>query len=158
VKIAGVKTSNDNGFFFPEMVVCAFMWVATHDIQVTNNSYFADPWLFNCANDPTQRAIWKAERRAISYAQSKGVVVVSATGNNSDDRAPPTQARTSPDDSTAVTRDITNACRTVPVEVSGVVGVSATGPSTNKSYYSNYGTGVTDVAAPGGDRRRPAPD
>jgi hypothetical protein len=44
------------------------MWVAQHHIQVTNNSYFADPWLFNCRNDPAQRAIWTAERRAIEYA------------------------------------------------------------------------------------------
>jgi hypothetical protein len=44
------------------------MWVAQHPIQVTNNSYFADPWLFNCRNDPAHRAIWTAERRAIEYA------------------------------------------------------------------------------------------
>ena len=48
------------------------MWAGEHGIDVTNNSYFADPWLFNCRNDPEQRAIWKAERRAIRYAQSNG--------------------------------------------------------------------------------------
>jgi len=51
VKIAGIKAGNAAGFFFPEAVVCAFMWAATHHINVTNNSYFADPWLFNCRND-----------------------------------------------------------------------------------------------------------
>jgi subtilisin family serine protease len=61
-----------NGFFFPEMVVCAYVWVATHGIDVTNNSYFADPWLFNCKNDPEQRAIWFAEQRALGFAQSRG--------------------------------------------------------------------------------------
>ena len=71
VSIAGIKSSNDDGFFFPEMVICAYMWVASHGIDVTNNSYFADPWLFNCVNDPEQRAIWKAERRAIRHAQSR---------------------------------------------------------------------------------------
>ena len=53
VKIAGIKAGNADGFFFPEAVVCAFMWAGTHGIDVTNNSYFADPWLFNCKNDPT---------------------------------------------------------------------------------------------------------
>ncbi len=52
VGLAGVKTSNDDGFFFPEMVICAYMWVAAKGIDVTNNSYFADPWLYNCVNDP----------------------------------------------------------------------------------------------------------
>ena len=144
VKIAGVKSSNDDGYFFPEMVVCSYMWVASHpDIKVTNNSYFADPWLFNCANDPVQRAIWKAESRAINYAQSKGVVVVASTGNNRDDLDNKTQDRTSPDfpPGSAVTREINDACRTVPVEVSGVIGVSATGPTGYKARYSNYGIG-----------------
>lgn len=153
VGLAGVKSSNDDGFFFPEMVICAYMWVAAKGIDVTNNSYFADPWLFNCANDAGQRAIWKAERRAIQYAQSKGTVVVASQGNFSDDLSHPTQDIISPDNAEPVTRDITNACSVIPVEVPGVIGVTATGDLSLKSYYSNYGISTADVAAPGGDRR-----
>src|SRR5881409_2716106 len=91
VKIAGIKAGNSAGFFFPEAVVCAFMWAGAHHINVTNNSYFADPWLFNCKNDPGQRAIWNAERRAIRFAQSQGTLVVAAEGNEADDLAHPTQ-------------------------------------------------------------------
>jgi subtilisin family serine protease len=153
VRIAGIKAGNADGFFFPEAVVCAFIWAGTHGFDVTNNSYFADPWLFNCRNDPVQRAIWKAERRAIEFAQQRGVVVVAAEGNQSDDLAHPTQDQTSPDDTTPVTRDITNACAVVPVEVPGVIGVTADGNKSIKSYYSSYGVGTADVVAPGGDRR-----
>ena len=153
VKIAGIRAGNANGFFFPEAVICSFMWVATHNIQVTNNSYFADPWLFNCRNDAEQRAIWKAERRSISYAISKGVVVVAAEGNQSDDLAHPTADATSPDDTNPVLRQIHNDCAVVPVEVAGVVGVTANGNKLFKSYYSSYGVGSADVIAPGGDRR-----
>ena len=153
VRIAGIKAGNDDGYFFPEAVICGFMWAATHGVAVTNNSYFADPWLFNCKNDPTQRAIWEAERRAIRYAQNKGVVVVSAEGNFSDDLSHPTLDNQSPDDTTPVTREVTNACAVVPVEVPGVVGVTATGNKHMKSYYSSYGISTADVAAPGGDRR-----
>ena len=71
VKIAGIKAGNADGYFFPEAVVCAFMWAATHHIDVTNNSYFADPWYFNCPSEAEQRAILTAERRAIRYAQSR---------------------------------------------------------------------------------------
>ena len=150
VKIAGIKAGNADGFFFPEAVVCAFMWAGSHDIQVTNNSYFADPWLFNCKNDPGQRAIWKAEQRAIKYAQKVGVVVA-AEGNQADDLAHPTQDSTSPDDTTPVTRDITNACVVIPTEISGVVGVTADGNKQFKSFYSSYGVGSAAVMAPGGD-------
>src|SRR5262249_6604356 len=100
VKIAGIKAGNADGFFFPEAVICSFMWAATHQFDVTNNSYFADPNLFNCKNDPTQRAIWKAESRAIEFAEQNGVSVVAAMGNESEDLAHPTVDATSPDDST----------------------------------------------------------
>lgn len=151
VRIAGIRAGDANGFFFPEAVVCAFMWAGSHGIQVTNNSYFADPWLFNCRTDPTQRAIWEAERRAIRYAQQQGTTVIAAMGNDADDLAHPTQDAQSPDNTSPVTREVTNACAVVPAEVPGVVGVSATGDKGLKSFYSNYGIGVTDVAAPGGD-------
>ena len=50
----------------------------------------------------------------------------------------------------------------MPVEVPGVIGVSAVGSARQvdgnddpndflKSYYSSYGVGVTEVTAPGGD-------
>jgi lantibiotic leader peptide-processing serine protease len=151
VKIAGIKAGDAQGFFFPEAVVCAFMWAGSHHVAVTNNSYFADPWLFNCRNDPAQRAIWNAERRAIAYAQGQGVVVVAAEGNQADDLAHPTLDKTSPDDTVPVTREITNACAVVPTEVPGVVGVTANGNLGFKSFYSSYGLGSADVIAPGGD-------
>ncbi len=151
VKIAGIKAGNAAGFLFPEAIVCAFVWAATHQIDVTNNSYFVDPWLFNCRNDPEQRAIWNAERRAIRYALSRGVTVVAAEGNFSDDLAHPTQDITSPDTGPGEARTIHNDCAVIPVEIPGVIGVTATGNLGLKSFYSNYGVGVTQVAAPGGD-------
>ena len=39
--------------------MCGYMWAATHGIQITNNSYFIDPWEFNCRNDVRQRPIWR---------------------------------------------------------------------------------------------------
>jgi subtilisin family serine protease len=151
VRIAGIKAGNADGFFFPEAVVCAFMWAGTHHFDVTNNSYFADPFLFNCRNDPTQRAIWKAEARAIEFAEQQGVTVVAAEGNQFEDTAHPTQDVTSPDDTTPVVRPVTNACVIIPVEVPGVIGVTATGVLRQKSFYSSFGVGVTQLAAPGGD-------
>jgi subtilisin family serine protease len=164
VKIAGIKAGNDNGYFFPEAVICAFVWAGDHGVDVTNNSYFADPWLFNCRNDATQRAIWLAEQRAIKYAMLKGVTVVASEGNQSEDISHPTQDVTSPDDTTPVTREITNACLVIPVEIPGVIGVTANGANAQtdsnndptdylKSYYSSFGISQADVVAPGGDRR-----
>src|SRR5438105_1662248 len=114
VKIAGIKAGNAAGFFFPEAVVCAFVWAGSHHMNVTNNSYFADPWLFNCKNDPEQRAIWKAESRAIEFAQKQGVTVVAAMGNFDDDLAHPTQDVVSPDTGPGTTRTVHNDCAVIP--------------------------------------------
>src|SRR5438874_9599933 len=127
VKIAAIKAGNADGFFFPESVVCSFMWAATHHVDVTNNSYFADPFLFNCRNDPVQRAIWKAEQRAILFAEQNGVTVVAAMGNESEDLAHPAVDATSPDNTTPEVRAVTNACVVIPVEVAGVIGVTGDG-------------------------------
>jgi lantibiotic leader peptide-processing serine protease len=161
VKIAGIKAGDAAGFFFPQAVVCAFYWAATHHVNVTNNSYFADPFLFNCKNDPVQRAIWKAEQRAILFAEQNGVTVVAADGNQSEDMAHPTRDQTSPDNTAPIDRSVTNACAVIPVEVPGVIGVSAVGnqhqdpsdPGSGylKSFYSSFGVGVTQLTAPGGD-------
>ena len=154
VKIAGIKAGNDDGFFFPEAVICSFMWAGSHHLDVTNNSYFADPWLFNCRNDAEQRAIWKAEQRAIRYAMSQGVVVVAAQGNENIDLSKRNIDAISPDtDPNPTPREVTNACVVIPVEIPGVIGVTADGYNLQKAYYSTYGVGVAQVTAPGGDRR-----
>jgi subtilisin family serine protease len=157
VKIAGIKAGNADGFFFPQAVICSFMWAGTHHIDVTNNSYFADPYLYNCRNDAVQRAIWKAEQRAIRFAMNQGTTVVSAAGNESDDLSHPAVDNTSPDNTTPVSREVTNACVVIPVEIPGVIGVSADGHNMQsnggylKSFYSSYGVSAVDVVAPGGD-------
>jgi lantibiotic leader peptide-processing serine protease len=159
VRIAAVKVGNDEGFIFPEAMICGFMWSAAHHFDVTNNSYFADPWYFNCKNDPAQRAIWKAEQRAVRYAMRQGVTVVAALNNFGDDLAHPTMDIISPDtDPDAQPRRITNACAVSPVEIPGVIGVSGTGVEVRKSYFSNYGIGVVDVTAPSGDDLQVSPE
>jgi subtilisin family serine protease len=151
VRLAAIKAGDAAGYFFPEAVVCAFVWAGTHHINVTNNSYFADPFYFNCRNDNLQRTIWKAEDRAIRFAMSQGTTVVAAEGNFADDLAHPTQDTQSPDNTIPVVRPVTNACVVIPVEIPGVIGVTADGNLRLKSFYSSYGDSVTQVTAPGGD-------
>ena len=155
VKLAAVRVANADGYIFPEAAICGFMWAAAHSLDVINNSYFVDPWLFNCRNDASQRPIWKAVRRAVSFAISNGVVVVASMGNENMDLSKTNIDTLSPDfpPGSGVARVVTNACAVIPVEVPGVIGVSADGNLLQKSYYSSYGVGVTQLVAPGGDRR-----
>ncbi|MGI5374391.1 S8 family peptidase [Streptomyces sp. CA-251387] len=156
VKVAGIKVSDpNNGLFYPESVVCAFVFAADHGVEITNNSYYVDPWLYNCMDDPDQKAIVDAVNRAQLYAQKKGTLHLASAGNSNHDMdADSIVDDTSPDDSTPVPRTIDpHTCFDVPTQLPGVVTVTATGVKNVKSYYSSYGYGVADVAAPGGDRK-----
>lgn len=76
--------------------------------------------------------------RATQFARSNGVLPVAALGNEGYDLS-----------DGAFFRDYVEA----PGEIAGWVGVSATGYYNGKAFYSNYGTGKTDVSAPGGSTR-----
>ncbi|MEU4093093.1 S8 family serine peptidase [Streptomyces sp. NPDC026673] len=155
VKVASIKVADpDTQLFFPESVVCAFVFAADHGVEITNNSYYIDPWLYNCFGDPDQRAIVDAVNRAAQYSHKKGVLNVASAGNSNHDLdSDAIVDATSPDDTTPVTRTIDpHVCWDIPTQLPGVVTVSATGVQNLKSYYSSYGLGVVDVAGPGGDR------
>jgi subtilisin family serine protease len=159
VKVASVKVVTDAGFIYPEAAVCGFVWAADHGMQITNNSYFIDPWEFNCRNDARQRPVWQAVQRAIRYAQNKGVLTIASAGNSNVDLQHKFIDDGSPNDGSGPveTREINGACVDLPAEAPGVVTVSAVGTERLKSYYSSYGQGVVDVSAPGGDTRQPNP-
>ncbi|MEW2135854.1 S8 family serine peptidase [Streptomyces sp. NPDC005409] len=151
VKISSVRIAEPtSSLFFAENTVCGFMWAGDHGFKVTNNSYYTDPWQFNCPDNADQAAIIEGVKRAQEYAESKGSLQVAAAGNSNIDLANKTTDTESPNDSTPVTRTITNACLDIPTELPGVVTVSAMG-TTAKASYSNYGLNVIDVTAPGGD-------
>ncbi|MCH0562593.1 MULTISPECIES: S8 family serine peptidase [unclassified Streptomyces] len=162
VKVAGIKVANPDGYFYTEAVVCGFVWAAEHDVDVTNNSYYTDPWYFNCADDPDQKALLQAVTRASLYAERKGTVNVAAAGNEAYDlAADEITDPVSPNDATPSDRVIDpGRCFDMPTQLPGVVTVAATGAKGIKSSFSNYGLGVIDIAAPGGDATRyqtPAP-
>ncbi|MER6029273.1 S8 family serine peptidase [Streptomyces sp. NPDC001851] len=153
VKVAGIKVGNPKGYFYTEAVVCGFMWAAEHHVDVTNNSYYTDPWYFNCTGDPDQKALVDAVTRASRYAEGKGTVNVAAAGNENYDLASDSITDpSSPNDGTPSDRVIDpHTCYDIPTQLPGVVTVAATGAKGLKSSYSNYGLGVIDIAAPGGD-------
>ncbi|GAA3507310.1 S8 family serine peptidase [Streptomyces showdoensis] len=152
VKISSVRIAEPtSSLFFAENTICGFVWAGDHGFKVTNNSYYTDPWQFNCPDNVDQAAIIEGVRRAQAYAEGKGSLQVAAAGNSNYDLANKTTDSESPNDSTPVTRTITNACIDIPTELPGVVTVAAQASGGAKASYSNFGNGVIDVAAPGGD-------
>jgi subtilisin family serine protease len=150
VRIAAVRIAEPTTtLFFPENTICAMVFAGDSGFAVTNNSYYTDPWLFNCPDNADQDAILEGVKRAVAYAEGKGVLNVAAAGNENYNLANKTRDTKSPNDSTAVQRNVTNACLSVPTEVSGVVSVSSIGATNRKSSFSNYGTDKIHLTAPG---------
>ncbi|MFI2433656.1 S8 family peptidase [Streptomyces sp. NPDC018693] len=161
VKVSSIKVSEpDTSLFYPEAVVCAFMFAADRGVEITNNSYYIDPYLYNCKDDPDQKAVVDAVNRAQLYATKKGTLHIASAGNSNHDLGSDAIVdTTSPNDTTPVERTIDpSECLDLPTQLPGVVTVSATGVKNEKSFYSTYGYPVVDVAAPGGDSRYQLPD
>ena len=158
--LIAIKTSNKAGSFYPEYVACAFDWAAEHNVDVSNSSYYMDPYAFWMPNEASQAAGLEAASRAVRYSKEHGVVNFAAEGNSNDDHDNPTIDKDSPNDveGAAVERNVAGGIDVPAMLNDSVLSVSAlklptgTDPATAKlerAGFSNYGTTSVDVAAPG---------
>ncbi|MBA3372079.1 MAG: S8 family serine peptidase [Euzebyaceae bacterium] len=148
VTLVPVKVCDTSGYCYASSVVDGITYAGDAQLDVINMSFFVDDnefqesTEFKCNSDPVQRAFRKAVERAVQYARSQGVTPVAALGNSDQDLAHPVDDDGEP---------ISNECEVVPAETQGVIGTASLGRNSEKAGYSNYGTGATDVAAPGGN-------
>ncbi|MDQ3822624.1 MAG: S8 family serine peptidase [Actinomycetota bacterium] len=144
VELIPVKVCDVVGFCYSSDTVAGITYAGDAKFEVINMSFFVDDdtflnsTMYKCMNDPVQRTFRKANERAIQYARNQGVTPVAALGNSDDDLAHPPEP-------------FENNCDVVPAETEGVIGTSALGALKEKAFYSNYGFGMNDVAAPGGN-------
>jgi hypothetical protein len=145
VKLVPVKVCDALGYCYSSSTAAGITYAGDAKLEVINMSFFVDDdqflqsTEFKCSSDPVQRAFRHANERAIAYARNQGVVPVAALGNSDNDLAHPPEP-------------YENECDVVPAETQGVIGTMSLGPGSEKATYSNYGFGMTDVAAPGGNR------
>ena len=163
VTLVNIRAGQDSGYFFLQPSVDALTYAADIGVDVVNMSYYIDPWLYNCTDNPAdtpeqqmeQQTIIEATQRALDYAWQRGVTLIAASGNESTDLGNPTFDATSPDfpPGTEHDRNVDNDCLDLPTEGNHVLSINSVGPTKRKAYYSNYGLEQSTVAAPGGDSR-----
>ncbi|MER7706916.1 S8 family serine peptidase [Kitasatospora sp. NPDC097605] len=154
VRIAAVRLLGPLGQYYAENIVCGMLWAADHGARAINNSYFADPWKYNCPDDPDQAALTAAVGRAVEYARRRGAVVVASAGNDAQDLGAARTDERSPNDRTGgppQSRSLGPECLRLPGELPGVVTVTAVDRDGRPSAYTNHGRGRVSLAAPGGD-------
>jgi lantibiotic leader peptide-processing serine protease len=127
---------------FLQPVVDALVYAGLVGIDVVNMSFYIDPWLYNCLDNPAdspeaqaeQRTVRVATQRAVNFARAHKVTPIAALGNQHTDLGNPTFDDTSPDfpPGAAYPRDVNNSCITVPTETRGVISISASGPAATR--------------------------
>ena len=110
-KLAGIKAAINSGYFYDSANVPAFLYCADMGFKVISMSFFSDE-------------VTPAERDAVDYCWSKGVVLVAAAGNS------------------------TSVIPYYPGAYEKVIAVAATDTANNPAWFTDYGSWV-DVAAPG---------
>ncbi|MER7674605.1 S8 family serine peptidase [Kitasatospora sp. NPDC096128] len=153
-RIAAVRLLGPLGQYYAENIVCGMLWAADHGAKAVNDSYFADPWKYNCPEDRDQAALIAAVGRAVAYAQRKGAVVVASAGNDGQDLGAARTDERSPNDRVSgppLSRHLGTECIRLPGELPGVLTVTAVNRDGRPSSYTNYGRGRVSLAAPGGD-------
>ena len=148
VTLVPVKVCDASGYCYASAVVDGITYAGDKKLDVINMSFFIDDdefqtsTEFKCSNNESLRAFRQSVERAIQYARNQGVTPVAALGNSDKDLSHPDEG---------------NACEVVPAETASVIATAALGNAKEKASYSNWGTGATDVTAPGGtstgDRR-----
>ncbi len=134
LKVLTVKIPEASGMFYESAVINGIYWAVGGDVPgVPTNIHPAKVlnMSFGVDEKPGKEIDYcdEALQEAVFFARKKGVVLIAAAGN----------------DNLWEHFNAPGACN-------GTVKVASTGPEGLRSYFSNYGPGVT-LAAPGGDKR-----
>ncbi|HEV2914000.1 MAG TPA: S8 family serine peptidase [Pyrinomonadaceae bacterium] len=132
VRLVALKVLGDNGSGSFVSLAQALVYAGVNKFDVASMSLSG----YIPRSNQGAHVLLKLVQRAVNFARSNGVTPVAALGN---------------DGFNVSDGDFFRDFLTVPAEVDGVIGVSATGFTNLKAVYSNYGVGKTDVSGPGGD-------
>ena len=160
LNVAAINVASaTTGQYYPEYVVCGFVWAADHGISVTASNYLVSPWKYWMPGDPEQAAGLEAVRRGINYAASKDVVnVVDAGASGIDLNNPPKTDASSPFDAWAPFQRDTLGGVMVPAMMPNALAVSTlrlvdqADPGTGAlehAWTSNWGLTNVAFTAPG---------
>lgn len=150
-------SSAESGWIFAAMITAAndgvdVISMSLGGFDIIGQAFYVNPVTGEKTNLGNDVADFKAYKRAVDYALSKGSLVVAASGNDGIDIS---NKREVMDFLNAEYGgnglSFTGAGFAVPATLPGVITVSATGPNDKFASYANFGSGVIDITTSGGD-------
>jgi subtilisin family serine protease len=142
--LMAVKVLNVSGSGSSSAILAGIVHAADHGADVINMSLGNRSLPFDMHDKAIKDFFNKVVDKAFKYAHSKGVLVVVAAGNESQDIAVP-----------QTFKPYCGSMHVVCVSAVGPTNSTTVGPWLNQDTfapYSNFGVGMIDVAAPGGYR------
>ena len=109
--LIAIKTSNKAGSFYPEYVACAFDWAAEHNVDVSNSSYYMDPYAFWMPKRPREPCATR--RSTASLTSPPRVTRTTTTTTRRLTTSPPTMLRVRPLSVTSRAASTSRPCSTI---------------------------------------------
>lgn len=112
---------------------------------------YTDPYTGEVEDLGNNKEDYEVIKRAIDYAISNDVVVVTSSGNDGADCSDGAKLAEYFNEIDTDGFTYLGNMYQLPGSINGVITVSSTTADDELAYYSNYGKGLIDIAAPGGD-------
>ncbi|WP_202080510.1 S8 family serine peptidase [Caldalkalibacillus salinus] len=138
--IASYRVSNSEGRMSWAGILDAITTAADDGVDVINLSLGT----YSTMTDEQSRLLHQSAKRAVKYAQNKGMIIVGANGNSAMDLGK--ASHTEPGEG-----KIYGPLFDTFTDIPWVISVSSTTNRDTLAYYSNYGSSNVDLGAPGGD-------
>jgi len=162
VGIKAYRVFGAEGGAYSAWIMAAIIQAANDHVDVINMSlggiyskggvYLVDQETGERTRLGSDIAEYIAYKRAVTYAEKNGTLIVTAAGNDATDASSKKNVTELANELYGeLGYEFQGASVYAPASLPNVVTVSATGPQDELAVYSNYGAGYVDVAAPGGN-------
>ena len=75
VELVNIRAGQDSGYFFLQPSVDALTYAADIGVDVVNMTYYIDPWLYNCADNPADSPEEQLEQRTVIAATERALAL-----------------------------------------------------------------------------------
>jgi len=73
VTLVNIRAGQDSGYFFLRSTLDALTYAGRIGVDVVNMSFYTDPWLYNCLDNPADSPAEQQEQRTVRIATQRAI-------------------------------------------------------------------------------------